>query len=308
MTQSKRSRRPRPGGVDRHRDRVPEVARGACTSSTSSSASRRTTPTSQGGELEFPARLHVQGRAEVGADEMDDPVEMLLAEDGPARHHAGDRHGRRRTNGRARAASATPTASSRASASTRTRAWTRSARSTAYARRVRPQVRVGAFPAGPLPAGRAQRQEDVPDLREVHRARHPVLLDAGVPGPRIRFAPQDVALLDEVCWFFPELKFVTRHGGEPWTDARGEAAAQVAEPLLLDLRVRAEVLPEGHHRLREHARRRQDHLRRATSRWASTYDRIFAELPDVPFRDHVWPKFLLRERGPRPSSSDGCRD
>ena len=23
-----------------------------------------------------------------------------------------------------------------------------------------------------------------------------------------------------------------------------------------------------------------------------TYDRIFSELPDVPFRDHVWPKFL----------------
>ncbi len=23
-----------------------------------------------------------------------------------------------------------------------------------------------------------------------------------------------------------------------------------------------------------------------------SYDRIFAELPDVPFRDHVWPKFL----------------
>ena len=23
--------------------------------------------------------------------------------------------------------------------------------------------------------------------------------------------------IDEVCWFFPELKFVTRHGCEPWT-------------------------------------------------------------------------------------------
>ena len=28
----------------------------------------------------------------------------------------------------------------------------------------------------------------------------------GVPGPRIPFAPQDVAHLDEVCWFFPELE------------------------------------------------------------------------------------------------------
>ena len=29
-----------------------------------------------------------------------------------------------------------------------------------------------------------------------------------------------------------------------------------------------------------------------------TLDRIFSELPDVPFRDHVWPKFL-RENAER---------
>ena len=29
---------------------------------------------------------------------------------------------------------------------------------------------------------------------------------------------QHVALLDEVCWFFPELKIVVRHGAEPWTE------------------------------------------------------------------------------------------
>ena len=46
----------------------------------------------------------------------------------------------------------------------------------------------------------------------------PIFVYAGVPGPRIRFAPQYVGLLDEVCWFFPELKIITRHGGEPWTE------------------------------------------------------------------------------------------
>ena len=30
-------------------------------------------------------------------------------------------------------------------------------------------------------------------------------------------APQHVERIDEVCWFFPELKFVMRHGAEPWT-------------------------------------------------------------------------------------------
>ena len=31
-------------------------------------------------------------------------------------------------------------------------------------------------------------------------------------------ACQKTELLDEVCWFFPELKIVMRHGSEPWDD------------------------------------------------------------------------------------------
>ena len=30
--------------------------------------------------------------------------------------------------------------------------------------------------------------------------------------------PQKVEHLDEICWFFPELKVVMKHGAEPWTD------------------------------------------------------------------------------------------
>src|SRR5260221_919241 len=52
----------------------------------------------------------------------------------------------------------------------------------------------------------------------------------------------------------------------PWLRAlgrpRGEAAPQVAEPLLLHLGVRAEVLPQGRHPLREHPRCRQGDVRR----------------------------------------------
>src|SRR5262249_35198039 len=44
--------------------------------------------------------------------------------------------------------------------------------------------------------------------------------------------------------------------------ARGEAHAQVAEPLLLDHRVRAEALSEGHRELREHAWCRQGDVQR----------------------------------------------
>ena len=44
--------------------------------------------------------------------------------------------------------------------------------------------------------------------------------------------------------------------------ARRQADAQVAGAPLLHERVRSQVLPEGDHRFREHARRGQDHLRR----------------------------------------------
>ena len=71
----------------------------------------------------------------------------------------------------------------------------------------------------------------------------------------------------------------------------------MAEPLLLDHRVRAEVLPEGDHRLREH-RGADKVIFSGYFPAGLTYDRIFSELPDVPFRDHVWPKFL-RENAKR---------
>ena len=34
----------------------------------------------------------------------------------------------------------------------------------------------------------------------------------------MRMEPQHVMHLDEVCYDFPELTIVTRHGGEPWEE------------------------------------------------------------------------------------------
>ena len=45
----------------------------------------------------------------------------------------------------------------------------------------------------------------------------PICLCAGVPGPRLPAAAQEVVRIDAVCHEFPELRFVTRHGCEPWT-------------------------------------------------------------------------------------------
>ena len=83
----------------------------------------------------------------------------------------------------------------------------------------------------------------------------------GVPGPRLPMAPQHVELLDEVCWFFPELKFVMRHGAEPWTDLAVKLMLKWPNLYYSTSAFAPQALPEGDHRLREHARRRQDHVR-----------------------------------------------
>jgi predicted TIM-barrel fold metal-dependent hydrolase len=46
----------------------------------------------------------------------------------------------------------------------------------------------------------------------------PFVCSVGVPRARVPFSPQKVERVDEVCWFFPELRFVMRDRGEPWTD------------------------------------------------------------------------------------------
>ena len=119
----------------------------------------------------------------------------------------------------------------------------------------------------------------------------PIFVYAGVPGPRIQFAPQDVALLDEVCWFFPELKIITRHGAEPWTE--------LMVKLLLkwpNLYYSTSAFAPKHYneRIIEFANTRgaEKVIYAGYYPMGLDIDRIFAELPDVPFRDHVWPKFL----------------
>jgi predicted TIM-barrel fold metal-dependent hydrolase len=119
----------------------------------------------------------------------------------------------------------------------------------------------------------------------------PIFCCAGVPGPRVPMAPQKVDLIDEVCWFFPELKFVIRHGAEPWTE--------LAVKLMLkwpNLYYSTSAFAPKHYpkAIIDYANTRgADKIIYAGYFPAGlTYDRIFAELPNVPLHDDVWPKFL----------------
>jgi predicted TIM-barrel fold metal-dependent hydrolase len=156
---------------------------------------------------------------------------------------------------------------------------------------------VSAFPAGNFP------QVPIRDGRWYPIFAKCIELDVaffccmGVPGPRIPMAPQLVEQVDEICWFFPELRFVFRHGTEPWQ--------ALAVKLMLkwpNLYYSTSAFAPKHYP--------KEIIAYANTRGADkilyagyfpaglTLARIFSDMPSVPFRDAVWPKFL-RENAAR---------
>jgi predicted TIM-barrel fold metal-dependent hydrolase len=150
---------------------------------------------------------------------------------------------------------------------------------------------VSAFPAGCVPQVPINDKRFYPVYAKCVELDLPICVCVGVPGPRIPMACQHVELVDEVCWFFPELKFVMRHGAEPWTE--------LAVKLMLKW-------PNLYYSTSAFAPK---HYPKAIVDYANTrgadkvmyagyfpmglsLERIFRELPQVPFRDAVWPKFL----------------
>jgi uncharacterized protein len=119
----------------------------------------------------------------------------------------------------------------------------------------------------------------------------PIFLNTGVPGPRFPMAPQHVERLDEVCYDFPELVIVSRHGGEPWTE------------LMVKLMVK---WPGLHYSTSAFAPKHYPKaiIDYANSRGAEkvlyagyfpmglSLQRIFTELPSVPLKDDRWAPFL----------------
>lgn len=119
----------------------------------------------------------------------------------------------------------------------------------------------------------------------------PICICVGVPGPRLPMAAQRVELLDEVCWYFPELKIVMRHGAEPWTD--------LAVKLMLkwpNLYYSTSAFAPKHYpkAIIDYANTRgaEKILYAGYFPMGLSYERIFRELPQVPFKEHVWPLFL----------------
>jgi predicted TIM-barrel fold metal-dependent hydrolase len=150
---------------------------------------------------------------------------------------------------------------------------------------------VTCFPAGTFPQVAINDKKMYPLYAKCIELGIPVFCCAGVPGPRLKMEPQRVELIDEVMYDFPELVFVTRHGCEPWTE--------LAVRLMLKW-------PGLHYSTSAFAPKYypKNIVDYANTRGADkiiyggyfpmglSLERIMAELPHVPFRDEVWPKFL----------------
>jgi hypothetical protein len=156
---------------------------------------------------------------------------------------------------------------------------------------------VTTFPAGCVPQVPVSDRRYYPVYQTCIDLDIPIIANAGIPGPRFPAACQDVAHFDQVCYDFPELRIVMRHGAEPWED--------LAVKLMLKwpgLHYMPSAFAPKHYpaAIVKYANSRgADKIMYAGYYPAGlTLERIFGELPDVPLRDEVWPKFL-RENAAR---------
>jgi uncharacterized protein len=149
----------------------------------------------------------------------------------------------------------------------------------------------GVFPAGTFPQVAIDDPKMYPIYQTCVDLDIPIFCTAGVPGPRLKFAPQEVARIDVVMYDFPELVFITRHGCEPWEN--------LACKLMLkwpNLYYSTSAFAPKHYP--------QEIINYANTRGGDkiiyggyfpmglSLERIFTDMPQVPFKDEVWPKFL----------------
>ena len=156
---------------------------------------------------------------------------------------------------------------------------------------------VVGFPAGCNPQVPINDKRWYPIYAKCCELQIPIFMCVGVPGPRVPMACQKVELLDEVCWFFPELTIVMRHGAEPWEELAVKLMLKWPNLYYSTSAFAPKYYPQA---IIDYANTRgADKVMYAGYfPMGLTLDRIFSELPNVPLKDEVWPKFL-RENAAR---------
>lgn len=150
---------------------------------------------------------------------------------------------------------------------------------------------ISVFPSGTLPQVAINHKYMFPLYTAAAEIGVPICLNVGIPGPRIPMETQKVEHLDEVCWFFPDLKIVMRHGAEPW-----EALAVKLMLKWPNLYYSTSAFAPKHYpkAIIDYANTRGSDkiIYAGYFPMGLSLDRIFGDMPSVPFKDEVWPKFL----------------
>jgi len=150
---------------------------------------------------------------------------------------------------------------------------------------------VTSFPAGCNPQVPVSDRRYYPIFQTCVDLDLPIVLNAGIAGPRMPSACQDVMHFDQVCYDFPDLRIVMRHGAEPWEELAVKLMLKWPGLSYMTSAFAPKYYPKA---IIDYANTRgADKIM-----YAGYYpmglglERIFTELPNVPLKDEVWPKFL----------------
>jgi len=147
------------------------------------------------------------------------------------------------------------------------------------------------FPAGTFPQVAIDDPKMYPIYATCVELGIPIFVCAGIPGPRIPFAPQEVSRIDIVMFDFPDLVFVTRHGCEPWEDLAVKLMLKWPNLYYSTSAFAPKYYPKA---IIDYANSRgaDKVLYAGYFPMGLSLERIFSELPNVALKDEVWPKFL----------------
>ena len=156
---------------------------------------------------------------------------------------------------------------------------------------------VSVFPAGTYPQVAINDREMYPIYAACVEMDVPIILNVGVPGPRIPLQTQKVEHLDDVCWFFPELNIVMRHGAEPWEDLAVKLMLKYPNLYYSTSAFAPKYYPQA---IIDYANKRGSEkiIYGGYFPMGLSLDRIFSDMENVPLNENVWPKFL-RENAKR---------
>lgn len=150
---------------------------------------------------------------------------------------------------------------------------------------------VTSFPAGCHPQVPVADRRYYPVYQACVDLGLPICLNAGIAGPRVPSRCQDVMDFDQVCYDFPELTVVMRHGAEPWEELAVKLMLKWPGLHYMTSAFAPKYYPKA---IVDYAntRGREKVMYAGYYPMGLSIDRIFTELPGVPFNDEVWPAFL----------------